>query len=99
MLNRLTLTARKAVWWLIRGYQLTLSAFVGRRCRFEPTCSHYAQEAVMVHGVGKGGWLALKRIARCGPLGGHGYDPVPPLSAGREQKGGCPCCGKDGSAS
>ena len=81
---------RKIVWWLIRMYQLTLSGLVGRTCRFEPTCSHYAQEAVMVHGVLKGGWLALKRIGRCGPLGGHGYDPVP-LKA---DKPGCPCCGK-----
>lgn len=95
----LTRFARKAVWWLIRVYQLTLSAFIGRRCRFEPSCSHYAQEAVMVHGVWKGCWLAAKRVARCGPLGGHGYDPVPPLNAKPEQSGGCVCCRNDGSAS
>ncbi|TKW60388.1 MAG: membrane protein insertion efficiency factor YidD [Blastochloris viridis] len=91
--------ARKAVWGLIRVYQLTLSAFIGRRCRFEPSCSHYAQEAVMVHGVWKGGVLAAKRVARCGPLGGHGYDPVPPLKSKPEQSGGCACCRNDGSAS
>ncbi|PZP39971.1 MAG: membrane protein insertion efficiency factor YidD [Pseudomonas fluorescens] len=68
---------RKAVWWVLRGYQLTLSAFIGRTCRFEPSCSHYAQEAVMRFGVIRGGWLALKRIGRCGPFGGSGYDPVP----------------------
>lgn len=99
----LTTFARKAVWWLIRVYQLTLSAFVGRRCRFEPSCSHYAQEAVMVHGVFKGGWLAAKRVARCGPMGGHGYDPVPApktaTGAKPEQSGGCACCRSDGSAS
>ncbi|RYG60670.1 MAG: membrane protein insertion efficiency factor YidD [Alphaproteobacteria bacterium] len=68
---------RRAVWWLLRGYQLTLSALVGRTCRFEPSCSHYSQEAVMRFGVWRGGWLAAKRIVRCGPFGGSGYDPVP----------------------
>lgn len=70
---------RKLVWWMIRGYQLTLSSFMGRQCRFEPSCSHYAQEAVMRFGVVRGGWLAVKRIARCGPFGGSGFDPVPPV--------------------
>ena len=98
------LTARKVVWWLLRGYQLTFSALLGRTCRFEPSCSHYAQEAVMVHGVVRGGWLALRRIARCGPLGGHGYDPVPSRKAEAsgaktEQSSGCACCRSDGSAS
>ncbi len=91
---------RRVVWWLLRGYQLTLSALVGRHCRFEPTCSHYAQEAVMRHGVLRGGWLALKRIARCGPLGGHGYDPVPPASSQRAEQSGrsgrCSCHGHEG---
>ncbi|MBI1309502.1 MAG: membrane protein insertion efficiency factor YidD [Proteobacteria bacterium] len=68
---------RRAVWWLIRLYQLTFSAMWGRACRFEPTCSHYAQEAVMIHGVIRGGWLAAKRVARCHPWGGSGFDPVP----------------------
>lgn len=85
----LTQLPRKAVWWLLRGYQLTLSAFVGRTCRFEPSCSHYAQEAVMRFGVIRGGWLAAMRIVRCGPFGGSGYDPVP------EQLNGKECgCGK-----
>ena len=62
---------------LIRIYQLTLSPFLGANCRYQPTCSHYAVEALKVHGPLKGGWLALKRIISCHPWGGHGYDPVP----------------------
>ena len=63
---------------LIRAYQLTLSPFLGRACRFEPTCSRYGYEAIVVHGPWRGGWLALKRIGRCHPLVKGGYDPVPP---------------------
>lgn len=62
---------------VIRGYQLTLSAFLGRQCRFGPSCSDYAAEAVRLHGAWRGGWLGLKRIGRCHPWGGSGYDPVP----------------------
>ena len=62
---------------LIRGYQLTLSAFLGRQCRFLPTCSEYAREAVARHGALAGAWLAVRRIGRCHPWGGSGYDPVP----------------------
>lgn len=47
-------------------------------CRFQPTCSAYADEAVSVHGAARGSWLALRRIARCHPWGGRGWDPVPP---------------------
>ncbi|MDE3060637.1 MAG: membrane protein insertion efficiency factor YidD [Pseudomonadota bacterium] len=64
--------------YLIRLYQLCLSPLLGVRCRFEPSCSHYAMEAVKRHGAGKGALLALKRLLRCHPLGGHGFDPVPP---------------------
>jgi hypothetical protein len=63
---------------LIRLYQLTLSSLMGRQCRFLPTCSEYAREVIEKHGVIAGGWLALKRIAKCHPWGGHGFDPVPP---------------------
>lgn len=83
---------RRVVWWGLRVYQLTLSGLLGRHCRFEPTCSHYAQEAVMRFGVVRGGWLALKRIARCGPFGGHGYDPVPEKLPARHT-GKCGCGG------
>ena len=61
----------------IRGYQRFLSPLLGANCRFQPTCSAYAVEAIGKHGAAKGGWLAARRIARCHPLGGRGYDPVP----------------------
>lgn len=63
---------------LIRLYQLVLSPFVGNQCRFTPTCSHYALEAVERHGALKGGWMALRRIGRCHPWHPGGHDPVPP---------------------
>jgi len=62
---------------LIRLYQLTLSSFMGRNCRFLPTCSEYATEAIERHGVWCGGWLAVKRISKCHPWGSSGFDPVP----------------------
>lgn len=61
----------------IRLYQLTLSPWFGRQCRYEPTCSVYAAEAIRTFGPGRGVWLAAKRIGRCHPWGGAGYDPVP----------------------
>lgn len=63
---------------LIRFYQLAISPFLGKNCRYDPTCSHYTLEALKVHGLLKGSWLAMKRIASCHPWGGEGYDPVPP---------------------
>ena len=62
---------------LIRLYQVTLSPYMGRQCRYTPTCSNYALEALRKHGLLRGSWLALKRILRCAPWGGSGYDPVP----------------------
>lgn len=70
------MTARLAIF-LIRGYQLLLSPLVGGGCRFTPSCSAYAIEAIQTHGAWRGGWLAARRIGRCHPLGGHGFDPVP----------------------
>ena len=61
----------------IRAYQVTLSPFLGGSCRFLPTCSAYAMEAIATHGAWRGSVLALRRIARCHPLGTSGYDPVP----------------------
>lgn len=61
----------------IRFYQLAISPLFPSVCRFQPTCSEYAKEAVALHGALGGGWLALKRILRCHPFGGSGYDPVP----------------------
>lgn len=65
---------------IIRGYQLFVSPMLGPRCRFHPSCSHYAQEALQVHGLRRGGWLALRRIGRCNPWHPGGLDPVPPAS-------------------
>ncbi len=62
---------------LIRVYQYTLSPFLGKSCRYTPTCSVYGVEAIKKHGPFKGGWLAIKRIGSCNPWGGSGYDPVP----------------------
>ena len=62
---------------LIRFYQYAISPMLPPRCRYTPPCSQYAVEAVSKHGAFKGGWLALKRIARCHPFGGSGHDPVP----------------------
>lgn len=62
----------------IRFYQLAISPHLGANCRFTPTCSQYAIEALRVHGPCRGLWLALRRITRCHPWGGSGYDPVPP---------------------
>jgi uncharacterized protein len=64
---------------LIRLYQLTLSPWLGTQCRYEPTCSKYAAEALERHGVRRGVWLAAKRLGRCHPWGRSGYDPVPTL--------------------
>lgn len=63
--------------WLIKLYQYTLSPLLGPRCRFYPSCSNYALEAIELYGPLKGGWLALKRISRCHPLNPGGIDPVP----------------------
>jgi len=62
---------------MIRSYQLLISPILAGSCRFEPTCSSYALDALEHHGPFKGSWLALKRLLRCQPFGGHGYDPVP----------------------
>jgi uncharacterized protein len=69
---------------LIRGYQIALSPFFGQQCRFTPTCSHYAIEALQTHGVFKGFWLMLKRQSRCHPWCVGGYDPVPKVDTSTE---------------
>jgi putative membrane protein insertion efficiency factor len=61
----------------IKLYQWIISPLLGAKCRFTPTCSHYGLEAFIKYGVFKGFWLTAKRISRCHPWGGHGYDPVP----------------------
>lgn len=62
---------------LVWIYRNAISPLVGANCRFQPTCSKYAEEALRKHGAFKGGWLAIRRIGRCHPWGGSGYDPVP----------------------
>jgi len=62
---------------LIKLYQYVISPAIGPKCRYTPTCSAYALEAIRKYGPFKGGWLAVKRIASCHPWGGHGHDPVP----------------------
>ena len=62
---------------LVRFYQLAISPWMGSNCRYQPTCSSYMIEALKEHGLLKGLWLGAKRIGRCHPWGGHGYDPVP----------------------
>ncbi len=62
---------------LVRFYQYAISPFTMASCRYTPSCSTYAIDAVRKHGPAKGGWLAIKRIISCNPWGGHGHDPVP----------------------
>ena len=69
--------SRGAAVAVIRGYQLAIAPTLGPSCRYEPSCSAYAAAAIERHGVLRGGWLALRRLARCHPLGGFGIDPVP----------------------
>lgn len=70
MLERVTLR-------VIRFYRRAVSPLLPPACRFTPSCSEYAETAIVRHGVWRGGWLALRRLARCHPFGGQGYDPVP----------------------
>jgi len=67
----------KILLFLIRAYQLTLSPFLGQHCRFTPSCSQYATQAIRKYGALKGSWLTIKRIGRCHPFCDGGYDPVP----------------------
>lgn len=62
---------------LVRMYQYSISPLLPGACRYTPSCSHYAVEALRKHGAWRGGWLALKRMLSCHPWGGHGHDPVP----------------------
>lgn len=69
---------KQALLWLIRLYQRYISPGLPRRCRFSPTCSQYALEAITKYGAAKGGWLALRRLLRCNPFNrGDYFDPVP----------------------
>ncbi|HHY92618.1 MAG TPA: membrane protein insertion efficiency factor YidD [Firmicutes bacterium] len=68
---------KRGVLFLIRFYQRFVSPLLGPHCRYLPTCSQYAYEAVSRYGTWRGGWLGVKRVLRCHPWGGRGYDPVP----------------------
>ncbi len=74
---------------LVRLYQLFLSPILPPRCRYLPTCSDYALEALALHGPLRGTWLALRRLARCHPWGGSGYDPVPQARVEPAHPGRC----------
>ena len=69
--------------WLVRGYQLVLRPLVPAACRFVPSCSDYAREALHRHGLARGAWLSVLRLARCHPWNPGGYDP-PPATTSRE---------------
>lgn len=87
---------------LVLVYRYTLSPFIGQGCRFRPTCSEYALDAITTHGAVRGGWLAVRRLARCHPWGGSGWDPVPGTAPppgrrtdpGRTDSGGVPLSGR-----
>jgi putative membrane protein insertion efficiency factor len=71
------LIPRTILMGFIRGYQLLISPVLPASCRFHPSCSEYARQAVSKHGAGKGSWLGLRRLLRCHPFHPGGYDPVP----------------------
>jgi putative membrane protein insertion efficiency factor len=71
---------------LLRAYRFAISPLYGQVCRYHPSCSAYALEAVTVHGSIKGSWLAVRRIGRCHPWARGGYDPVPPRKSGKAHK-------------
>ena len=82
----MTTALRRLATLPVFGYRYLISPLLPASCRYQPTCSAYAIEAVERHGVLKGGWLALRRIVRCHPWGGAGFDPVPrphPKTLGR----------------
>jgi uncharacterized protein len=72
------MTVARALLSVVRFYQRAVSPALPPRCRFAPTCSAYAVEAIEVHGAGRGSWLALRRLLKCAPWHPGGYDPVPP---------------------
>ena len=79
-MTKMAKQALKKIFTLLIGfYQKVISPLTPPSCRFQPTCSAYAIEAIETHGALRGGWLAVRRIARCHPWGGHGFDPVPPF--------------------
>jgi uncharacterized protein len=82
---RITDIAKLFLLLLIRGYRRLISPLLPPSCRFQPTCSAYALEAIAQHGAAVGSWLAVKRILRCHPWSPGGYDPVPEKASGDRQ--------------
>jgi putative membrane protein insertion efficiency factor len=78
--------AARVLMALITGYRRFISPLLGARCRFAPSCSAYALEAVREHGALRGTWLAVRRIGRCHPFNPGGFDPVPPALHGRRTR-------------
>lgn len=74
------MTMRRLLVYGLRAYRFALSPWLGMHCRFYPSCSQYAIEAIESHGAGKGAWLALRRLARCHPWHSGGVDPVPDVN-------------------
>lgn len=86
-MKKLNTLVKKAAIFLIRTYQMTLSPrFSHGSCRYVPTCSQYAIEAIEIHGIFKGGLLAIWRILRCNPFSKGGWDPVPPAKSEKKDK-------------
>ena len=83
----MTSLAARPLIGLVRLYRYAVSPFLGANCRYQPTCSQYAIEALEAHGALRGTWLAARRISRCHPWGGSGYDPVPPPRPGDDERG------------
>jgi putative membrane protein insertion efficiency factor len=77
--------------WLLRGYKLLLSPLLGQNCRFYPSCSSYAIEALQIHGAARGSWLAARRVCRCHPWNEGGVDPVPPAPHKDSPPAACGC--------
>ena len=84
MPNAISRALAKPLILVVRFYRVAISPWLGTRCRYQPTCSSYAIEALQVHGALKGSWLAARRIGRCHPWGGSGYDPVPGTEGGSD---------------
>ena len=78
--------AARVLMALITGYRRFISPLLGPRCRFAPSCSAYALEAVREHGALRGAWLAVRRVGRCHPFNPGGFDPVPPALHGRRPR-------------
>lgn len=76
-MEKISVALRKIPIGIIRLYQMVISPMLGPTCRFHPSCSHYAIDAIVKHGIIKGSWLSMQRILKCHPLNDGGYDPVP----------------------